>query len=152
MKKILFLFVFSLICLGSNAQWRRQYVPGDELTGIPSEWQYFYEEDNKIISFTESSEMLIIATRKGIFDYNKDSQIIVLIGLYKDGQLISKGKYILNVTPDGKTAGNIGFKYMLDAIRRGATIRIIAPLYKSFDFDLKTTKMYEGQRVIFNQQ
>lgn len=152
MKKILVLITFLLVTLISNAQWRRQYIPADELTGAPSMWSYIYSaEEGKSIAFVEPG-ILMIASKYQKFKTDVNDNTLVLVGIYKDGNLISKGQFVFPVTPDGHAAGTGGFDDYLKLVRSGAIIRVVAHVKNDFDFDVTTTKMYEGQRVVFNQR
>jgi len=152
MKKIIFLLIFCINCLNLSAQWRRQYVPKDELTGAPSMWSYIYDAgEGQSIVFTDNG-MLMISTRYKRFATNSNGDTIVLVGIYKNGDLITKGKFIFPVTPDGHAAGDGGFSDYLKLVRNGAIIRVVAHVENDFDFDVTSTKMYEGTRVIYNQQ
>lgn len=152
MKKIIFLLIFSISCLNLSAQWRRQYIPRDELTGAPSMWSYIYSAgEGKSIAFVEP-DMLIIASKYQKFKTDANGNTLVLVGIYKNGNLISKGQFVFPVTPDGHAAGTGGFDDYLKLVRNGAIIRAVAHVKNDFDFDVTSTKMYEGSRVIFNQQ
>lgn len=151
MKKIIFLLIFSISCLNLSAQWKRQYIPGDELRGYPSEWSYNYDTGDKAVVFTESGTLMIV-TKDKKFAKDRNGNILVIIGIYINDKLYTKGQFSFVVTPDGHAAGGSKFQDYLKLVRNGATIRIIAPIKNDFDFDLATTRMYEGQRVIFNRQ
>lgn len=152
MKKIIFLLIFSISCLNLSAQWRRQYIPKDELTGAPSMWSYIYDGGNgQSIVFTDIG-MLMISSKHQRFMTNSNGDTVVLIGIYKNGDLITKGKFIFPVTPDKHAAGDTGFSDYLKLIRNGAVIRVVARVENDFDFDVTSTKMYEGSRVIFNHK
>lgn len=152
MKKIIFLLIFSISCLNLSAQWRRQYVPGDELTGAPSMWTYIFEAgEGRAITFTDNG-MLIVSSKRQKFKTNINGDTIALVGIYKNGQLISKGQFLFMVTPDKHAIGAENFKDYLKLVRNGAVIRVVAHIEDDFDFDVITTRMYEGSRVIYNQQ
>lgn len=151
MKKIIFLLIFIVNCLNLSAQWRRQYIPKDELTGAPSMWSYIYSAgEGKSIAFVEPG-ILMIASKYQKFKTDVNDNTLVLVGIYKNDHLISKGQFVFPVTPDGHAAGTGGFDDYLKLVRSGAVIRVVAHVKNDFDFDVTTTKMYEGQRVIFNQ-
>ena len=144
MKRLFFLLICSILCLNLSAQWRRQYIPGDELKGIPSEWSYIYESGNKAITFTDSGILMIVAKNQ-YFTTTDEGFVSVLIGIYENGKLLARGKYAFTMLPDGHACG-------LDLIRTsGAVIRIVAPLYNNFEFDITTARMYVGSQVKFNQ-
>ena len=153
MKKIIFLLFCCFVGLTSNAQWRKQYLPGDELKRIPAEWSYSYEIEDKSITFTESGMLMIVAKNK-TFLTDKNGNVLAFIGLYMNGVLIDRCSYSLLITPDGHAAGGNGFKDYLKSVKTGATVRVVALIDGDFDFDLTTTKMNEVkgemQRVIFN--
>lgn len=151
MKKIIFLLIFGISCLNLSAQWRRQYIPGDELRGTPSEWSYIYDEGDRAITFTDSG-MLMIVTKYKKFRTDRTGTTLAVIGVYRDNRLVTRGQFRFPVTPDGHAAGASGFEDYLRMVRNGAVIRVIAPIVNDFDFEIITTRMYEGQRVIFNQQ
>lgn len=150
MKKILFIIVFCCISFITNAQWRRQYIPGDELRGTPSEWSYIYDEGDRAITFTDSG-LLMIVTKYKKFRTDRTGTTLAIIGVYRDNRLVTRGQFRFPVTPDGHAAGSEGFKDYLKMVRSGAIIRVIAPVVNDFDYEIITTRMYEGQRVIFNQ-
>lgn len=150
-KKIIFLLICSILCLNLSAQWRRQYIPGDELKGIPSEWSYIYESGNKAVTFTDSGILMIVAKNQ-YFTTTDEGFVPVLIGIYKNGNLFVRGKYAFKILPEGHACGLDGFKEVLKLIRTNSVvIRIVAPLYNNFEFDVTTTKMYAGTQVKFNQ-
>lgn len=151
MKKIIFLLIFGISCLNLSAQWRRQYIPGDELRGTPSEWSYIYDEGDRAITFTDSG-MLMIVTKYKKFRTDRTGTTLAVIGVYRDNRLVTRGQFRFPVTPDGHAAGAEGFKDYLQMVRSGAIIRVIAPIVNDFDYEIITTRMYQGQRVIFNQQ
>lgn len=142
MKKIIFLLLCCFIGLTSNAQWRKQYLPGDELKSIPAEWSYNYDIGDKSITFTESGMLMIVCKNKK-FQTDKNGNLSALIGLYKNGVLVDKCRYSLLVTPDGHAAGGNGFKDYLKSVKTGATVRVVASIDGDFDFDLTTAKMDE---------
>lgn len=140
MKKILFLIICLYISFNVNAQWRRRYVQGDDF----SEWSYVYDIGDKSITFTESG-LLMIAAKNRQFLTDKTGNTLVVIVVTWNGKLVTKGQFSLPVTPDGHATGANGFRALLDMVRKGCIIRVVAPLINDFDFDLTTTKMYEGQ-------
>lgn len=151
MKRLFFLLICSILCLNLSAQWRRQYIPGDELKGIPSEWSYIYESGNKVVTFTDSGILMIVAKNQ-YFITTDEGFVPVLIGIYKNGNLLVRGKYAFTMLPEGHSCGLDGFREVLKLIRTsGAVIRIVAPLYNNFEFDITTTRMYVGSQVKFNQ-
>ena len=76
----------------------------------------------------------------------------MLIGIYENGNLLARGKYAFTMLPDGHACGLDGFREVLKLIRTsGAVIRIVAPLYNNFEFDITTARMYVGSQVKFNQ-
>lgn len=146
MKKIIFLLICCCVNFNFNvnAQWRKEYIPGDELREIPSEWSYRYDIGDKSITFTESTGMLLIVAKKQFFLANDDGGVPVLIGMYKNGKLIEKENFIFTITPDKHACGLVGFKeHLKSIITNGTVIRIVAPLHDDFDFDITTTKMPE---------
>lgn len=143
MKKILFLLICCCVSLNVNAQWRKEYIPGDELKEIPSEWAYRYDSGDKSITFTESG-LLLVVSKKNLFLANDDGMAPVLIGMYKNGALIKKEKLSFTIVPDKHACGSNSFKeHLKSIINDGMVIRIVAPLYDDFDFDITTTKMPE---------
>lgn len=138
MKKILFLIICCYISFNVNAQWRRQYASG------VSEWTYVYDIGDKSITFTESG-LLMIAAKNRQFLTDKTGNTLVVIVVTYNGKLVTKGQFSLPVTPDGHATGANGFRDLLDKVRKGCIIRVVAPVINDFDFDLTTTKMYEGQ-------
>lgn len=82
MKRLFFLLICSILCLNLSAQWRRQYIPGDELKGIPSEWSYIYESGNKVVTFTDSGILMIVAKNQ-YFTTTDEGFVPVLIGSIK---------------------------------------------------------------------
>ena len=144
MKKIIFLIICCCVSLNVNAQWRKEYLEGDELRGTPSEWSYVYYTGDKSITFTESTGMLLIVAKKQFFLANDDGGVPVLIGMYKNGKLIEKENFIFTITPDKHACGLVGFKeHLKSIITNGTVIRIVAPLHDDYDFDVITTKMPE---------
>lgn len=142
MKKLIFILFCCFVGLTCNAQWRKQYLPGDELKRIPAEWSYNYDIGDKAITFTESGMLMIVAKNKK-FLTDKNGYLSALIGLYKNGVLVDRCHYSLLVTPDGHAAGGDGFKDYLESVKTGATVRVVASIDGDFDFDLTTTKMPE---------
>ncbi len=115
-------------------------------------WSYIYSTgEGQSIAFIEP-DMLMIASKYQKFKTDINGNTLVLIGIYKNENLISKGQFVFPVTPDGHAAGTGGFSDYFKLVRSGAIIRVVAHIQNDFDFDVTTTKMYEGQRVIFNQR
>lgn len=151
MKKILFIIICCYISFNVNAQWRRGCIPKDELTGAPPEWCYIYDEgEGKSIVFLDSGT-LMISTKYQRLLTNQNGDIGVLVGIYKNGELISKGNFLFLSTSDKHIAGADGFKGYLELVKNGAVIRVIAHIENDFDFDVTTTKMPEKTRIHFAQ-
>lgn len=82
---------------------------------------------------------------ENLFLANDDGVAPVLIGMYKNGVLIKKEKFSFTIVPDKHACGLNGFKeHLKSIITDGMVIRIVAPLYDDFDFDITTTKMQKN--------
>lgn len=145
MKKIL-VFILLFVCITSNAQWRRQYVPASD--GYPSEWNFIYEQGDFAIDFAESGLLMLVSKHK---TFPLSEKIIVVISLYDgDNQLISKGQYSMKVLPNKHACGSSGFRFMLDKIRNEkATVKVSTSLSNGY-FNVETIPIYAGKQVKFN--
>ena len=95
---------------------------------------------------------LMIVAKNQYFTTTDEGFVSVLIGIYENGNLLTRGKYAFTMLPDGHACGLDGFREVLKLIRTsGAVIRIVAPLYNNFEFDITTARMYVGSQVKFNQ-
>lgn len=143
MKKFIIALIFGFCAINLSAQWYKQYIPKDELRDQPAEWQFIYESKMNSVIFSDTGMLYLLTSSGHIFDFDENYQIEVLIGLYDlQDKLVYKGKYQFMVTVDGKVAGAMGFKEMLDYIKqKGYTVKIIAKRFKDLDFEVKTSKM-----------
>lgn len=149
MKKIIFLLICCCVSFNVNAQWYKKYLSGDESKRIPSEWSFIYDAGDKSIVLSESGMLMIVLNERQFFLTKNDGAVPVSVEMLKNGALIKNGNFAFAILTDKHACGSEGFKEYLDSIRNGAIIRIAAPIYNDFDFDVTTTKMCE--RVIQHQ-
>ncbi len=150
MKKIIFLLICCFVSFNVNAQWHKKYLSGDESKRIPPEWSYIYDAGDKSIVISESGMLMIVVNEQQSFLTKGDGMVPVSVEMYENGALIKKGKFAFAILPEKHACGSSGFKEHLDSIRtKGAVIRVVAPIYSNFDFDVTTTEMHEN--VILHQ-
>lgn len=139
MKKIIFLLICCCVSFNVNAQWYKKYLSGDESKRIPSEWSFIYDAGDKSIVLSESGMLMIVLNERQFFLTKNDGAVPVSVEMLKNGALIKNGNFAFAILTDKHACGSEGFKEYLDSIRNGAIIRIAAPIYNDFDFDVTTT-------------
>lgn len=142
MKKIVYLLLFLFITTNSYAQWYKTTIPADELLGITEVSGYIFHDDEGCISFLNNG-MITIWTNEGLFDYDVNREIEVLMGVY-DGndRLVSKGRYIFKVRKDGSTIWAIKFMDIYNlVVNKNCTVRVVIDRYCRSSLDIKTKIM-----------
>lgn len=132
-----------------SAQWHKVVIPADELLGTPKITTYLFQADEGSISFGDNGT-LVLWTNKGIFDYNSNHELEVLMGIYDaNDRLVLKGRYIFKVHREGSTAWALNFDDIFNLVKnKNCTVRVIAERYANSQFDVKTQKM----EVVYNIQ
>ena len=146
MKKFFVLFLMAfMICVSANAQngWAVEYIPVDELTGDGGNYLNVYENGEGFFGFRSDLDLVTISTHKGIFDYEYDRIISVIIGYYKDGVLIEKETKNFLVGSKSDTAFCRGKSKLVNHLKNVGDVRIVAERYNRSNFDL-TIPMNHG--------
>lgn len=141
MKKVIMILAAMLVGMSASAQtnWIEEVVEADELKGTPRYEMYIYYAEESDFAFTYGSTMKIVlfSTLTGIFDYDDNWVMGILIGYYKDGVLVKKEKAEgWKNDPDCiKFMNNYG-RPMIEWLESGGDVRIIAPRYNRTDLDV----------------
>lgn len=153
MKKFFIALVMCFFAIAANAlnEWTPITIDGDELKGTTSYVVYNYDTGEGCLGFYDSTNILVIMSDRGIFDYDIYDYVKgVVIGLYD-----AKGKLIERVeTPTDRTFrvsshGKAAFCTRNDVNSRVVEfiknnkgyVRIVADKYSGSDFDVKVPCM-----------
>lgn len=150
MKKFLVICSMAIMmCMNVNAQneWVYDYHEGDELKGIEEYYSNYYSDKNgDYFVCWNNSDVVKIGTENGIFDcrlssygYSAQYSVYVIVGFYKDGELIKKETAHFDVPRDkfsvAFSSRKIG-KKIIKHLKETGDVRIIASKYGKSDFDI----------------
>lgn len=141
MKKIFILLFCCLFSITTNARWRTQYVPADQLKGIAAQYCYVFDLGDRAITITEEG-VLMISFHNKTFLINNSGVVPVIVEMYYEGKLLQSDRFFFLRSDNKHAAGDSGYKTCLKNMKQGAVIRIIAPLTDGTLFDVMTTKLY----------
>lgn len=151
MKKIfgiVFVLIISIaMSFSADAQWKYYHIDKDELKGTESFDINSFVSDNgdKFCIFSHLNE-ISINVNKGIFDYDINEYVTVLVGFYDGKTLIDKCSTKFWVTAQGKTAFSVDYleeglgKKIIKHLKTKGNVRIIASKYSGSDFDITIPK------------
>lgn len=148
MKKFFILCLMTLVvCVNVNAQnvWEVNYHQADELKGTKGYYSNFYVDTNGNYFVCWSNATYVkIGTSSGIFNYNSDNFVSVIVGFYKDTTLIEK-KTTYFYVPDGDSStAYLRYSYksrnlsnkIINHLKNVGNVRIIANKYSGANFDI----------------
>lgn len=140
MKKIMAILVALLVGMTAVAQngWVSSYHEPDELKGTEEYFIYLYQDAEYSAFYRSGNDVFCIGVKNGIFDYDSDESVSVLVGFYKDNTLQEKMKVAFDCLSTGTSMG-IGFgvgQKIIDWLENGGDIRIIAPRFRRGDMDV----------------
>ncbi len=87
MKKFLFVLVSLVISLSSFAQWKKTFIPGDELKGTQECTAYFYTNESvgTFVYWSCDTTTFSIQSNKHIFNYHgRTKSVKIKIGIYNN--------------------------------------------------------------------
>ena len=140
------------------AQWQSpSYHDADELTGQSAYYANLYVGENGYFVCWSNTDDVKISTKSGIFDYNRDNYVSVIIGFYEGDKLTEKvttkfyvprGDSDVAICSKYNTPKDLG-KKIVTHIKTKGSVRIIASKFSGSDFDL-TIPMNEDMKVSFD--
>lgn len=143
---IIFTAIVTMVAfsINANAQWITEYYEGDELKGTSSHYANGYFGDCGHFTCSSTNTKILIATDRGIFDYNSnrynsDHYVSVTVGFYEKNILVEKVEtrfYVPNGNSDTAISSKDLGEKIINHLKNVGNVRIIASKYSGADFDL----------------
>lgn len=158
MNRILLTAALFLSVIGASAQWTIEHSEGDELKGTTPSTFYYYNADDCILTYAESTRMLGLYAKGKIFNTSyagSTAGATITVGLYsQDDKLQEKftmwfdksDSNFLRTRNAGTMSNPIGQKKKINKIIDHLTttdgyVRILAPIYHGPDIDAKIPRI-----------
>lgn len=146
---IFILAIFFSLNMAAQSGWSLKDFPSDELKGIKGYTAYTYsdEKGSSLVMWDNSNNQFRITCDNGIFDYDVDHFVRVIIGFYDVNNNLTAKKEISFFVPAGKSGqatytGKRVTMMMKKLLLLGkGYVRIIAPLYGKDDYELDVPSM-----------
>lgn len=150
MKKICIFISLLLVSFAAKAEWDNPiYKKADALKGREAYYSYFYHNQKGSFCCWSDTCNWGITCSTGIFDYDMESYVDGLIGLYVGDELVQKFEIPFYVTEADKSLAYPTFRRadvilaVLNHLKYKGDVRIVIPRYGQADFDFVITKNSE---------
>lgn len=133
--------LLSIAASGQKANvWHTSKVQADALIGNGAYETYaLVTEKNDGIIYRSDRDEVIVLIKKGIFDYDMEGEVAVLVGYYRNGELLNKTTRAWRKGQGGDTIISDAVEGLLikNWLEGGGDIRIVAPRYARENLDMK---------------
>lgn len=162
MKKLLTTVALCLITMTASAQWKIDKADADELRGTPASTNLYYNSEECIFMYMQTSDMIAIMSKGKVFNVEHVGNYVgeeITVGLYDSNDTLlekivmwldrqSSDYRFIHTRNAGVMFNPVGQKKKIKKIiehlsKTNGYIRLIVPTFNSTDIDVKIPHISE---------